>query len=146
MKDYYKILNINYNMSTDNITVIYNNKLNEYKKNPFLSSSDKKNIKELREAYFVLSDPKNRSIYDTYIKKINSEKQNNTNEFSTMNRFLESHNPNYESFDNAQFSNDNINNNQLNINIVDASEILRPKYSFVEKYNNKNKQSFNFDT
>ena len=65
--DYYKILGINKNASTDDIRKAYRKLARKY--HPDLNPNDKqaqKKFQELNEANEVLSDPEKRAKYDKY--------------------------------------------------------------------------------
>ena len=56
MDDYYKILNVEYNSSKDEIISNYNKLMIEFKIQPFITENDKTKIKIIKKAYFVLSN------------------------------------------------------------------------------------------
>ena len=64
MKDYYKILGISRNASTDEIKKAYYRMAHKY--HPDKGGGDEKKFKEVSEAYQVLSDKEKRSQYDRF--------------------------------------------------------------------------------
>jgi molecular chaperone DnaJ len=64
MKDYYKILGISRDASTDEIKKAYYRMAHKY--HPDKGGGDEKKFKELNEAYQVLSDKEKRSQYDRF--------------------------------------------------------------------------------
>jgi DnaJ-class molecular chaperone len=114
-EDYYKLLNLNYNSSLENINNVCNLKLAEYKFLPFFTENDKKKIKQIKTAQFIFNNPKNKKIYDQHIlKKNNLIDQNDY----LINRIFDTHN-------------NNNNNLKKNTEISGFSlfhnELLRPK-------------------
>ena len=152
MEDYYKILGIQYNASITDISNSFNLKMIEYKCLPFLTDKDKQNIKNLKKAFFVLSNDEYKKTYDNSLKQQTNQqttKQPNqqTNQISGIesgNYFswtseISSHPVtntvtntgtgtkkqlfNHSYISDRIFSLNNNNNN----NTVSNSEILRPK-------------------
>ena len=86
MKDYYKILGVNNSVNNTELKKKFVEKIQKYS-NPGIkedfSDSDIQNIKELREAYFVLEDYIRRRNYDIMLfdskKKYNNQKSNSSN-------------------------------------------------------------------
>ena len=75
MDDYYKILGIQYNASNTDISNSFNLKMFEYKSLPFLTDKDKLSIKNLKKAFFVLSNEEYKKTYDISLNK--NKNQNN---------------------------------------------------------------------
>ena len=86
MKDYYKILNIKktHSISTtyslkisddDDIKLFYKNKILIFKDLPFLTKQMISDIKDCKEAYYVLSDKTRKTKYDKLINNL-SDKDN----------------------------------------------------------------------
>lgn len=63
-KDYYNILGISRNASTDEIKKAYRNLAQKY--HPDKTGGEEKKFKEINEAYQVLSDPRKRQQYDQF--------------------------------------------------------------------------------
>ena len=55
---YYKILELNYNATEEEINDAYKNKIKKYFNLPFLNENQKVEIKELKKAKFLLSNNK----------------------------------------------------------------------------------------
>lgn len=68
MKDYYKILNINKEASYDEIIEAYQFNISQFNNLPFLTTQMKDEIKELKEAKYVLEDSERRKKYHNIIK------------------------------------------------------------------------------
>jgi hypothetical protein len=75
MKDYYKILNIDSesiskkNIKPHDLDTFYKNKINRFKNLPFLTKDMKDDIKDIKEAYYVLSNNVLRNKYNEKYKK-----------------------------------------------------------------------------
>jgi DnaJ-class molecular chaperone len=81
MEDYYKILGIQYNASITDISNSFNLKMIEYKCLPFLTDKDKQNIKNLKKAFFVLSNDEYKKTYDNSLKQqTNQQTKQQTNQ------------------------------------------------------------------
>ena len=128
MDDYYKILNLEYNASKDEIILNYNKIMLEYKIQPFISDNDKIKIKLIKKAYFVLINDDYKKIYDSSLKKKNKQESPVTVigvlPHSNVNNKKGNLNNSYIS--DRIFSINNLNNNK-NIYNIDHSELLRPK-------------------
>jgi len=75
-EDYYKLLDLDYNSSLEDINNRCKIKLSEFKFLPFLTNSDKEKIKQIKKAQFIFNDENYKNIYDQNYKNIND--QNNT--------------------------------------------------------------------
>jgi DnaJ-class molecular chaperone len=64
---YYKILELNYNATEEEINDAYKNKIKKYFNLPFLNENQKVEIKELKKAKFLLSNNDLRKKYDSII-------------------------------------------------------------------------------
>ena len=126
MEDYYKILEVNYDSSMEDINKSYNKKLMEYKILPFLSEEDKNKIKELKKAFLVLNNKEYKLTYDKDIKlKLSQETNTPLLNLNLQQPF----NSNKKSGFNTSYIADRIfslqNKNQTSF--VNNSELLRPK-------------------
>ena len=79
---YYKILEVNYDAENNEIKEAYSNKIKKYSNLPFLNENQKSEIKELKKAYYVLSNDNLRKVYDNIIIQ----------EIETQNKFKENNN------------------------------------------------------
>lgn len=70
---YYKILDIKYSSTNDEIKNAYKNKIDKYLHLPFLNDTQKHEIKELKKAKHILLDSQLRKKYDDII--FNNEKE-----------------------------------------------------------------------
>ena len=66
---YYKILELPFDAKVEHIYAAYNSKIEKYRNLPFLNTSQKAEVKELKKAKFVLSNDEFRKIYDSSISK-----------------------------------------------------------------------------
>jgi DnaJ-class molecular chaperone len=95
MKDYYKILNINSNASFNQVIEAYNNMIVYYNSLLILNPEDKENVKEIKEAYFVLGDYHNRRNYDNKREGLNVKNPNKSLTELTSDRVFFRPNLNY---------------------------------------------------
>lgn len=72
---YYKILDLKYTASNEEIINSYKNKIDKYLHLPFLNENQKTEIKELKKARFILLDTDLRSKYDAIIMRESMEKE-----------------------------------------------------------------------
>jgi curved DNA-binding protein CbpA len=84
MDDYYKILGLKYNATITDISNTYHQKILEYKLLPFLTDKDKTEIKNLKKAYFVLSNNEYKQTYDKSLSYFLSQKNKPINTFSPV--------------------------------------------------------------
>lgn len=75
MEDYYKILGIQYNASINDISNSFNLKMIDYKCLPFITDKDKQSIKNLKKAFFVLSNDEYKKTYDNSLKQQGVKKE-----------------------------------------------------------------------
>lgn len=75
MEDYYKILGIQYNASIADISNSFNLKMIDYKCLPFITDKDKQSIKNLKKAFFVLSNDEYKKTYDNSLKQQGVKKE-----------------------------------------------------------------------
>jgi DnaJ-class molecular chaperone len=82
MKDYYEILEVNINVSEDEIYNAYNLKISQFNHLPFFTSKMIKEIKTLKEAIYVLGNKKKREIYNKkYNLNLKYKKEEDIKEF-----------------------------------------------------------------
>jgi DnaJ-class molecular chaperone len=67
MNNYYLLLNINKEATNEEITEAYKLKISQFKNLPFLTSTMKEEIKELKKALYILSDDERRQQYNNII-------------------------------------------------------------------------------
>jgi DnaJ-class molecular chaperone len=82
---YYKILELNYNATEEEINDAYKNKIKKYFNLPFLNENQKVEIKELKKAKFILSNTDLREKYDSIIFQ-EIEENNKLKEKDTLNK------------------------------------------------------------
>jgi len=82
---YYKILELNYNATEEEINDAYKNKIKKYFNLPFLNENQKVEIKELKKAKFLLSNNDLRKKYDSIIFQ-EIEENNKLKEKDTLNK------------------------------------------------------------
>jgi len=125
MDDYYKILNIEYDASKDEIISNYDKLMIEYKIQPFISENDKTKIKLIKKAHFVLTNDEYKKTYDMSLALKQKQIQqapilpqpNVINKKGAVNNSY---------IADRIFSMNNFNTNK-NIYNIDHSELLRPK-------------------
>ena len=81
MKNYYIILNLDESASEEEIYTSYKNKIAQFNGLPFHTSKMIYNIKELKEAIYILGNKYNRKKYNLIYKKYDNE---NTKIFDRM--------------------------------------------------------------
>ena len=107
-KDYYKILEINKNASTEEIRKAYKKLAGKFHpdKNPENKEESEKKFKDITEAYSVLSNPSKKSDYDSFGRtNFQYFDYNNFDPFSFFNELFK---------DNKDFEYFNENNNNNN--------------------------------
>lgn len=77
MKDYYSILGVSRNVSPEILEAIY--------KNLKKTQGNEETLKEITEAYEVLSDPSKRKAYDILLNKQNSSSDDDSNSYDSAN-------------------------------------------------------------
>ena len=125
MDDYYKILNVEYNSSKDEIISNYNKLMIEFKIQPFISENDKSKIKLIKKAYFVLTNEEYKKTYDISL----ALKQKQTTEphiLQQPNVINKKGAINNSYIADRIFSMNSFNTNK-NIYNIHHSELLRPK-------------------
>ena len=116
MDNYYKLLEVNYNDSTEIIINVCKRKLFEYKALPYLTNEDKNIIKQLKKSYYIFNNPEIKKKYDEiYLKNFNNN--------------------------NLEFNNNNLENNLENKLINDP---IRNKHTIDIRSNKKNPKNQNY--
>lgn len=127
MEDYYKILNVEYTASKDEIIASYNKLMINYKIQPFITENDKTQIKLIKKAHFVLTNEEYKKTYDTNLelkkKQIQQENTIGIQSLHTLNNKKSGFNNSYIA-DRIFSMHCSVNNNFCN---VEKSELLRPK-------------------
>jgi len=84
---YYKILDLDFNATIEEIYHAYSEKIKKYRNLPFFNSAQKNEVKELKKAKFVLTNEELRKILDSSInKKYNEESKMKEWEKSSSNK------------------------------------------------------------
>jgi DnaJ-class molecular chaperone len=123
MEDYYKILNIEYNASKQEIINSYDKLMINFKIQPFISENDKTQIKLIKKAHFVLTNDEYKKTYDTSLALKKTQEQTiSFQPIHTINNKKSGFNNSYIA--DRIFSMNCGNNNTCNI---EKSELLRPK-------------------
>lgn len=128
MEDYYKILNVDYNSTKDEIIENYEKLMVNYKIQPFITENDKTQIKLIKKAHLVLTNDEYKKTYDTNLKLKQKHNENqNQNQYIMMGQHTI--NNKKGSFNNSYiadriFSMHGVNNS---LSHVEKSEMLRPR-------------------
>jgi DnaJ-class molecular chaperone len=120
MEDYYRLLDIHYDASIDELNDAYKNKIYHFKSLPFLTNNDKEQLKNIKKAYIVFNNSEYKKIYDQYIQN-KFKKEVNIHDDTIHIRKKNIQNPNY--IIDRIFGQTN---NQEIVNIK-HNELLRPK-------------------
>ncbi len=127
MEDYYKILNVEYTATKEEIIASYDKIMVNYKIQPFITENDKTQIKLIKKAHYVLTNDEYRSAYDTNLQLKKKQLQQQT---FTVQPFNAVNNNKKSGFNNSYIADrifsmhSGVNNNYCNI---EKSELLRPK-------------------
>jgi DnaJ-class molecular chaperone len=119
MEDYYRLLDIQYEATIEEINEAYKNKINEFKFLPFLTENDKKRLKDIKKANIIFNNTEYKKIYDEHLNN-KFKKEMNKIEDNKLGRKM---NYNHNLLFDRIFS---IENNIGNLNIK-HNELLRPK-------------------
>ena len=122
MEDYYRLLDIHYEASIDELNDAYKNKILHYKSLPFLTDNDKDQLKNIKKAYIIFNNSEYKKTYDQYLQN-KFKKEVITYEDVTHSRKKNIQNTNYITDRIFGFPQNN-NHKSLNIN---HNELLRPK-------------------
>ena len=121
MEDYYRLLNIHYEASIEELNSAYKNKLLHFKSLPFLTDNDKEELKKLKKANAIFNNTEYKKTYDQYLQN-KFKKEVITFEDTMQNRKKNLQNSNYMVDRIFGFPSNNVSSINLNHN-----ELLRPK-------------------
>ena len=68
MEDYYRLFDIHYEASIDELNDAYKNKIIHFKSLPFLTENDNQQIKNIKKAFVVFNNPEYKKTYDQYLQ------------------------------------------------------------------------------
>lgn len=108
MNDYYRFLGCDYTSTIDELNNIYQTKLLHYKDLPFLTDTDKNNIKELKRAFYIFNNSEHKKKYDKYIKNRQINKKKGLNQSYIHNRIFSMHATNKQPLDNEHLRPKNV--------------------------------------
>ena len=143
MDNFYDILQVNNTSSFNDINLSYKNKLLKYIKlqqNETLSSDQIKEIKLLKVALYILTNPNLRTKYDILLKKQNNKNlsEETNKDFLPSNIMEDSNLDNVFNIDNTWMNQINNNNSNNKKNRVDANLLGERVFSlpnFAKKQN-----------
>jgi DnaJ-class molecular chaperone len=121
MEDYYRLLNIHYEASIEELNSAYKNKLIHFKSLPFLTENDQEELKKLKKANAIFNNPEYKKTYDQYLQN-KFKKEVVTFEDTINNRKKNLQNSNYMVDRIFGFNSNNV----ASINLK-HNELLRPK-------------------
>lgn len=84
MDDYYKLLNINKNASFENINVAYENAISKYNNLTFLLPQQISEIKKLKAALYILTNPELKNKYDNQLSNIKPHNIDNDDDLDSV--------------------------------------------------------------
>lgn len=119
MEDYYKLLDIHYEASNDELNNACKNKIFHFKSLPFLTDNDKEQLKNIKKANVIFNNLEYKNTYDQYLLK-KYKKEISTYEEPNKKKTL---NLNYISDRIFDF----IPNNNTQIMNIQHNELLRAK-------------------
>jgi DnaJ-class molecular chaperone len=122
MEDYYRLFDIHYEATLDELNEAYKNKIIHFKSLPFLTDNDKQQLKYIKKAHVVFNNPEYKKTYDEYLQN-KFKKEVITFDDINSNRRKNTQNPNY--IVDRIFGFTQTNNSQI-LNIK-HNELLRPK-------------------
>ncbi len=121
MEDYYRLLNIHYEASIEELNSAYKNKLLHFKSLPFLTDNDQEELKKLKKANAIFNNHEYKKTYDQYLQN-KFKKEVVTFEDTMQNRKKNLQNSNYMVDRIFGFNSNNVSSINLKHN-----ELLRPK-------------------
>ena len=84
MDNYYQLLNINNNASFENINLAYENAISKYNNLTFLLPQQITEIKKLKTALYVLTNPELKNKYDNKMFNIKPHNIDNEDDFDSV--------------------------------------------------------------
>ena len=84
MDDYYQLLNINKNSSFENINLAYENAINKYNNLTFLLPQQISEIKKLKTALYILTNPELKNKYDNQLSNIKPHNIDNDDDLDSV--------------------------------------------------------------
>lgn len=122
MENYYKLLDINYEASIDELNDSYKNKIIHFKSQPFLTDNDKEQLKSIKKANVIFNNPEYKKIYDKYLQ---NKFKKEVSEFEKINQSKK------KTIQNQNYIVDRIfglsSNNDKQLVNINHDELLRPK-------------------
>jgi DnaJ-class molecular chaperone len=82
--DYYQLLNINNNASFETINVAYENAISKYNNLTFLLPQQISEIKKLKTALYILTNPELKNKYDNKLSNIKPHNIDNEDDFDSV--------------------------------------------------------------
>ena len=84
MENYYQLLNINNNASFENINLAYENAISKYNNLTFLLPQQISEIKKLKTALYILTNPELKNKYDNKLSNIKPYNIDNEDDFDSV--------------------------------------------------------------
>ena len=84
MDNYYQLLNINNNASFENINLAYENAISKYNNLTFLLPQQISEIKKLKTALYILTNPELKNKYDNKLSNIKPYNIDNEDDFDSV--------------------------------------------------------------
>ena len=84
MDDYYQLLNINKNDSIEKINLAYEKEISKYNNLTFLLSQQISEIKKLKTALYILTNPELKNKYDNQLSNIKPHNIDNDDDFDSV--------------------------------------------------------------
>lgn len=84
MDDYYQLLNINKNASFENINLAYENAISKYNNLTFLLPQQISEIKKLKTALYILTNPELKNKYDNQLSNIKPHNIDNDDDLDSV--------------------------------------------------------------
>jgi DnaJ-class molecular chaperone len=84
IENYYQLLNINNNASFENINLAYENAISKYNNLTFLLPQQISEIKKLKTALYILTNPELKNKYDNKLSNIKPYNIDNEDDFDSV--------------------------------------------------------------